>query len=202
MTGTYCLWGSLWKCRRRLFSFRLCAKKHLVKCLLLDEFLIFHLTPQRFIRKCIDHLIAKMPLPYFLVGSAGCRVKKTSSSVCVSTSVNELGKLRPDSFFSLSRALLIYGLEHAVKTERGPKRALATAAQRDGGERNVNDWMLHIFIEHICCKRIALIVSLYCIFVGKERKHTAAHTHSHSHTRCSLLPSLCFDILMKPNTTE
>lgn len=57
----------------------------------------------------------------------------------------------------------------------------ATDVHRGGGGRDVNDWMLHIFIEHVCCKKnFALIVSSYCIFVRKEGKHTAAHALAHS----------------------
>lgn len=42
-------------------------------------------------------------------------------------------------------------------------------------------------------EKFALIVSLYCILISQKEK---------KNTRCTLLPSLCFDILMKPNTTE
>lgn len=55
---------------------------------------------------------------------------------------------------------------------------------------NLHHWMLHIFIEHISCEKIASVVSLFCSLIGQNGKTNR------------LLPILCFDTLMKPNTTE
>lgn len=64
-----------------------------------------HLTTQLSIRKCVgpavDHLIAEVQaLPFFFTRALLAEgEKKPHSSTCVSASVDEAGKLHPDSFF-------------------------------------------------------------------------------------------------------
>lgn len=117
--------------------------------------------------------------------------------VCTCVDMEEVGTPQEDFRFFMVRTCC--GKIKKNKRSQAEHVHVHMRTRESPSGTHLHHWMLHIFYWTHFLREVASIVSVRCSLIswkkGTKRKEKKKHTADY----CQ---SLCFDILMKPNTTE